>query len=247
MNRYRNISVDIEVDDTASGVCRVVPARVKLNKYFMMNWTPGTAQMQHFDAVTSTSRKDLWFKQHKENVRTAAMGKGSPEDYGLALQWAIYSNHIPNPTQAAIQAYFDQNMGIDCSGFVTNYLIANGKKPDTNEVRRSTYAQSYFNASKTVNDLTQVRQGDLLVFMTGHVPKGDPGHVTVVESYVPMSSAGGNMRVVEATGADGATPKLLDSMYSVEKIIPKGGNVPCMIFVVKRHGKSGSHVSVIRP
>jgi hypothetical protein len=35
-------------------------------------------------------------------------------------------------------------------------------------------------------------------------------------------------------------------MYSVEKIISKGGTVPCMIFVVKRHGVSGSRVSVIR-
>jgi hypothetical protein len=57
---------------------------------------------------------------------------------------------------------------------------------------------------------------------------------------------GGNMRVVEATGASGASPKLLDSMYSVEQIISKGGAVPCMILVVKRHGVSGSRVAVIR-
>jgi hypothetical protein len=55
------------------------------------------------------------------------------------------------------------------------------------------------------------------------------------------------MRVVEATGAGAANPKLLDSMYSVEQIIPKGGAVPAMIFVVKRHGSSGNRVAVIRP
>jgi hypothetical protein len=54
------------------------------------------------------------------------------------------------------------------------------------------------------------------------------------------------MRVVEATGASGANPKLLDSMYAVEQIIPKAGAVPCMILVVKRHGHSGSRVAVIR-
>jgi hypothetical protein len=54
------------------------------------------------------------------------------------------------------------------------------------------------------------------------------------------------MRVVEATGASGANPKLLDSMYSVERIIPKAGAVPVMILVVKRHGVSGSRVAVIR-
>jgi hypothetical protein len=35
------------------------------------------------------------------------------------------------------------------------------------------------------------------------------------------------MRVVEATGASGANPKLLDSMYTVEQIILKGGRCPC--------------------
>ena len=68
----------------------------------------------------------------------------------------------------------------------------------------------------------------------------------MVESYVPQSLRGGNMRVVEATGAGAAQPKLLDSMYSVEKIIPKGGAVPLMILVVKRFGSSGHRVGVIR-
>ncbi len=90
-------------------------------------------------------------------------------------------------------------------------------------------------------------QGDLLFWMTGNAIKTDPGHVAVVESYVPQSRPGGSMRVVEATGAAGATPKLLDSMYTVEQIIPKAGAVPAMILVVKRHGVSGSRVVVIRP
>jgi hypothetical protein len=54
------------------------------------------------------------------------------------------------------------------------------------------------------------------------------------------------MHVVEATGAGGANPKLLDSMYVVERIIPKGGAVPAMMLVVKRHAVSGSHVAVMR-
>ena len=82
--------------------------------------------------------------------------------------------------------------------------------------------------------------------MDGNSVKSNPGHVAVVESYVAQSVAGGNMRVVEATGASGANPKLLDSMYTVERIIPKGGAVPSMILVVKRHGMSGSRVAVVR-
>jgi hypothetical protein len=82
--------------------------------------------------------------------------------------------------------------------------------------------------------------------MDGNSVKRSPGHIAVVESYVPQSMVGGNMRVCEATGASGATPKLLDSMYTVERIIPKGGAVPAMILVVNRHGVSGSRVTVMR-
>jgi hypothetical protein len=247
LQQYRNISVGIEVDDDVRKTCTTSSVNVKLNKYFLMNWTQGSSQMAEYEAVTSSSGKDTWFRQNKERIRTAAMGKGSPQDYGLALEWAVRANHIHNPSQATIQAYFDQNMGIDCSGFVTNYLIANGKKQNSINVQRDTSAASYFNAAKAINDPSQVRQGDLLVFMHGNSVLTSPGHVTVVESYVPQSSPAGNMRVVEATGASGANPKLLDSMYTVENIINKGGLVPCMIFVVKRHGVSGSRVAVMRP
>jgi len=246
MNRYRNIGVDVEVDDPVTQVCRVTKVTVRLNKYFMMNWTAGASQMTHYDVVAGGSTKNVWFQQNKERIRTAAMGKGAPDDYALALEWAVYSKKIANPSQTTIQTYFDQNMGIDCSGFVTNYLVAIGKKAYSADTLRNTSAESYFNPANAVNDASQIRRGDLLVFMKGNSVLRGPGHVTVVDSYVPQSMPGGNMRVVEATGANGANPKLLNSMYTVEKIIDKGGQVPCMILVVKRHGVSGSQVAVIR-
>jgi hypothetical protein len=149
-------------------------------------------------------------------------------------------------TQATLQTFCDEHLGIDCSGFVTNYLVACGKKAYASATLRNTSAASYFVAAKAVNDSAQIRSGDLLVWMDGNAVKSNPGHVAVIESYVPQSTVGGNMRVVEATGASGANPKLLDSLYEVERIIPKGGAVPAMILVVKRHGVSGSRVAVMR-
>jgi hypothetical protein len=149
-------------------------------------------------------------------------------------------------TQTTLQSYCDERLGIDCSGFVTNYLVACGKKMYSSYTVRNTSAASYYNAARAVNDPIHVRQGDLLVWMDGNSVKMNPGHIAVVESYAAQSMVGGNMRVVEATGASGAQPKLLDSMCAVEQIIPKGGTVPSMILVVKRHGISGSRVAVIR-
>ena len=156
------------------------------------------------------------------------------------------SGKIPNVNQATLQAYCDDHLGIDCSGLATNYLIACGKKAYTNDTVRNTSAESYFNTANAVNDSTTVRQGDLLVWMNGNSVLRNPGHVTIVESYVPQCLPGGNMRVVEATAANGANPKVLDSMYSVEQITNKGGAVPAMILVVKRHGNSTGRVAVMR-
>jgi len=171
----------------------------------MMDWADGTEERRDFNTVTSGSRNDLWFRENRERIRAAAMGKGAPQDYELALEWAVRSGKIAHLSQATVQAYLDDHLGIDCSGFVTNYLIACGKKTYSLDTVGNTSAASYYNGTK-VNDPSQIRQGDLLVWMNGNAVKTSPGHVAVVESYTPQSMIGGNMRVVEATGASGANP-----------------------------------------
>lgn len=246
MRPYRNLKVKAVMDDPVAKVCREVTYQVQLTKYFMMDWADGTEERRDYNAVTSGSKSDAWFQANKERIRNAAMGKGAPQDYELALEWAVRSRKIQNVSQATLQTYCDEHLGIDCSGFVTNYLIACGKKAYSNDTVSNTGAASYYNVANAINDPNAVRQGDLLVWMDGNAVKRNPGHVAVVESHVPQCMVGGNMRVVEATGAAAANPKLLDSMYSVEQILNKGKGVPVMILVVKRHGTSGSRVAVMR-
>lgn len=246
MRQYRNLRVNAVIDDPIAQVCREVVYQVQLKKYFMMDWADGTEERRDYNTVTRGSKNDIWFQTHRERIKTAAMGKGAPQDYQLALEWAVRSNKISSVSQTALQTYCDDHLGIDCSGFVTNYLVACGKKVYTSSTVRNTNAASYYDATKAVNDSTQIRQGDLLVWMDGNRVKRNPGHIGVVESYVAQCRVGGNMCVVEATGASGANPKLLDSMYDVERIIPKAGSVPVMILEVRRHGRSGSRVCVIR-
>jgi len=246
MQQYRHLKVKAVLDDPVARVCREVTYQVQLKKYFMMDWDAGTEERRDYNVVTRGSKDDAWFQANKDRIRNAAMGKGAPHDYELALEWAVRSKKIKNVNQATLQTYCDEHLGIDCSGFVTNYLIACGKKTYSNNTVRNTGAASYYNVAKAINDPAIVRQGDLLVWMQGNAVKRSPGHIAVVESYVPQSRVGGNMRVVEATGAAAAHPKLLDSMYAVEQIINKGAGVPVMILVVKRHGTSGSRVAVIR-
>jgi hypothetical protein len=246
MKQYRNLKVSVGTEDSVARISRLVAHVVQLRKYFMMDWQEGTEEKRDYGVVTRGSRDDEWFQANKERIRTAAMGKGAPADYELALEWAVRSRKIATVSQPTLQTYCDNHLGIDCSGFVTNYLVACGKRSYSSNTVRNTNAASYFNAATAVNDANQVRRGDLLVWMNGNSVKTNPGHIAVVESYVAQSRIGGNMSVVEATGASGANPKLLESMYAVERIVPKGGAVPSMILVVKRHGDSGNRVAVIR-
>jgi hypothetical protein len=246
MRQYRNLTITVPIEDDAARVSRLAMHTVALRKYFMMDWAEGSEEMRDYDAVTRGSKSDVWFQSNKERIRTAAMGKGAPGDYALALEWAVRAKKIATVSQAALQAYCDDHLGIDCSGFVTNYLVACRKRTYSAKLVRNTSAASYYSTSAAVDDPTSIREGDLLVWMDGNRVKSNPGHVAVVDSYAARSEAGGNMRVVEATGASGANPKLLDSMYAVEEIIPRGGDVPVMLLVVRRHGVSGSRVAVIR-
>ena len=85
------------------------------------------------------------------------MGRAGPEDATV--------------NQATLQTYFDDHLGIDCSGFVSNYLVANGKRTYTSNMVRNTSAASYYMAGTAINDATQVRQGDVLVWMDGNAVK----------------------------------------------------------------------------
>jgi hypothetical protein len=49
--------------------------------------------------VTRGSKNDAWFNANKERIRNAAMGKGAPQDYELALEWAVRSRKIQNVRQ----------------------------------------------------------------------------------------------------------------------------------------------------
>ena len=258
MQKYRDIRVRAGAEeDPVHGVCQVVTCRAAIRTYFMMDWAAGTDEMRDFSLVTQrvsgrgsqVEQNREWFNANKERIRTAAMGKGAPGDYALALEWAVRTGRIPNPGAASLQTFCDEHLGIDCSGFVTNYLIAIGKREDTAQVRRNTSAASYFNLAHAINDAAAVRQGDLLVWMNGVRVKTNPGHIAVVESYTPASRIGGNMRVVEATGNRNAQPKLLDSWYEVEHIFEQGDpglHNQVMMLQVKRHGHGGERVAVMR-
>jgi hypothetical protein len=222
-----------------------------------------------------SAQLDEWYSRNQERIVNAAMGKGSPLDYQLALEWTVRSGKIKDSTREAIQRFADAHLGLECSGLVTNYLVAIGKRVYSPKLVRDTGAVSYYKPSRAVNDPWSIRRGDLLVWMKGNRPLQKPaGHIALVESYFPGSRVPwnpqvspaadgrqqldiykqarnpGNIRVVEASPAGGVNSMVLDSWYHVEQIIERHNRKlrnEVMQLRVKRHGRSGDHVSVFRP
>ncbi len=162
MRQYRDLKAIAGIEDDAAKMTRLVTHRVQLRKYFMMDWADGTEERRDYNTVTRGSKHDTWFNANKARIRNAAMGKGAPQDYELALEWAVRSGKIANIDQSTLQTFCDNHLGIDCSGFATNYLIACGKKAYSSQTVRNTGAASYYNSANAVNNSSKIRQGDLL-------------------------------------------------------------------------------------
>lgn len=242
---------------------QTITSGIWLGTYFMMKWEPGSNQLKEYNLVTAQAHggksKDSqsaaksaneWFAQYKENIKTAAMGKGSPEDYRLALEWAIRSGKIPDPNTSKLQDFCFKHLGLECSGFVTNYLVAAGKRVYSAHLLRNTNAASYYNPAQSINDTAEIKQGDLLVWMNGAKVRTGPGHIAVVDTPPSAALVDTHMRVCEATAHSHARPKILGSWYEILEVTPKGDKHlknKVMILRVKRHGSSHDHVCVIRP
>jgi hypothetical protein len=249
-------------DNPVDTSLQLITSLVNMTKYFMMKWDAGTPERKEFNFLVAKARPGKtigskiaalaandWYAEHKESILNAAMGKGSPEDYRLALEWAIKSGKIPTPNTSTVQDFCWKHLGLECSGFVTNYLVASGKRTYSADLVRNTNAASYYNVAQAINDAAAIQQGDLLVWMKGNRAKTGPGHIAVVDT-APSTGFPTKMRVCEATAHPHARPKILDSWYEILSVTPKGKKKhdnQVMILKVKRHGTSGDRVCVIRP
>ena len=120
-------------------------------------------------------------------------GKGSPEQNQIVLQLVVILG-IKRP--AELQAYANENLGIDCNGFVGNYLLhVRGQQPWTvldgtgGSVGPNSLITQIFAQGNTVTngaDMLAARSYILVeVDAHGHVmpggPKNPPGHIAITE------------------------------------------------------------------
>ncbi len=129
---------------------------------------------------------------HRGRISKAFYGKGLPNDYRLALMYAIAFGHT---TVAAIQDYVYTNaiLGMDCIGFVNNFLL------QINAIERERTIPSHLQHGRRRRTIREsqadIQPNDLLIW------NGDDGeassHIAIIDT---VSNGGTNLLVVESSG-----------------------------------------------
>lgn len=177
-------------------------------------------------------------------------GKGSPEDCQLVLQLVARFGLIQRPKgdslpalEQRLQRWCDDNLGLDCNGFVGNYLnrvvLENDWQlnPDKTQPGPSTDIQTIFRwaagptEAGAVDDLKKIDPSHLHILVrvdgNGHVMPGGPnseaGHIAITEpgqfmrhSFVSDSMGGLDLK----TGQQGMYDKF--SLRTIEAAGPQG-------------------------
>lgn len=109
------------------------------------------------------------------NIRRPFMGKGSPQDFKDALWLAHRYGFITNPARPragslSLSQYCRTYTGVDCNGFVGNYLAQHHNTP----------IEVYGAAANRLTGVEQIRSGTALVWVP---PQGGQyPHIAIVNS-----------------------------------------------------------------
>jgi hypothetical protein len=128
-------------------------------------------------------------------------GVGSPEQCALTLQYALSFGHV---TPAGLTDYCDNDpkVGVDCVGFVSNFLKAFNRYPrlaSMNHFRDLRRRRFGFSGDPGVRDNQAIQPNDILYWR--QQDGSDPTrfrHVAIVDSVQPESR---QMTVVESSGS----------------------------------------------
>jgi hypothetical protein len=157
-------------------------------------------------------------------------GKGAPEHCQIVLQLADHWGLAPD----GLQAYADSALGLDCNGFVGNYLWHARLGKPWNEMGLDKHdgpdqtIDDYFDtrSKKLVSKWEDINSANIYILgeaneTTGKIIPGggsDTGHITITEpgqfrAAMPPFPSG--IWVVEST-ASAPDPGLLESWYSLD-------------------------------
>ena len=192
--RYRNLEIPFVESDSG------VSSRLTIDMHrYGNNGIPGRrSNMGEKDRLVSLVKAELRRRgeadsqqvqpDHVKRIAHAFFAKGRPEDYALAL---VHALRFGRTQPGSLQHYCDTTakLGLDCSGFVNNFLLEIGKISEPRTI--STYGRG-----RLRQRTEEVQPLDVLLWLENDGSAG--GHIAIVDSIGPDSGA---MRVVESSGS----------------------------------------------
>jgi hypothetical protein len=124
------------------------------------------------------------------------VGKGSPKEIADAIKIAVAFGHV-EPTLLSIQAYCDRNIGLDCSGFASNFFGLSAA--ETVKTGASVMAPR----SKRLTKLDDVRCGTAIVFKSGI-------HVALVDTITNTDRTSGITYSIDCKVAESTADKMVE-------------------------------------
>jgi hypothetical protein len=179
MNLYLNLPVTL--DNRDGEVARI---DMYLNHGIQprsgVAWAAGDQLVAEMADETKTSWRSVQFTIQGLpirviNIRRTFMGKGSPQDVKDALRLAHRYGFIKNPARPrpgalTLQQYCRAYTGLDCNGFVGNYLGQD----------HNTAIEVYGAAANRLTDVGQIQRGTSLVWVPPY--GGKYPHIAIVNS-----------------------------------------------------------------
>jgi hypothetical protein len=152
------------------------------------------------DLIVNDDRVNTDYESMKLHIVAPFYGKGSPEDCQIAAQLAVMTKRT---MKEHLARYCDQYMGLDCNGFVGNYLfhVRNGNSweiiaKDKVDLGPSSSMDQFVAAGHPVKDLSAMNPANLHLFIEVDsalrvIPggKAGAGHIVISEpnKYTPTS------------------------------------------------------------
>ncbi len=161
-------------------------------RYYYMAAPPKAEVLQARQALEGAVQK-LAVSYDRTAFQRTFEGKGSPDQIKHVLTMGVQSGAIAD--QAVVQKFADQFLGVDCSGFASQYLKYVGK------ITRNLWWIPGYKYSDNTNVRTSwddVCVGDAVVWLRldGSETK-KPGHIALVAD----NEGGGNLVLVESNGS----------------------------------------------
>ena len=225
---YHNVRVSFL--DPQSGYARSASADVHI--YNNNGISRHRANMHEKELLVSYIRRELrragglglinTDAQHKLQIAKAFYGKGAPEDFAVALAYAL---RIGRTAPGGLQNYCDRRakLGVDCSGFVNAYFLKTGRISAERPISR--YERGILRASQD-----DIQALDVLIWQNS-------SHIAVIDHVIANSNPRKMVVVESAESKDGLSIseytvlQVRDNIFQVDR--GEGGGRPGPVKIVE--------------